>query len=163
MYVCACNRKINIFKRTNLVVTVPMPHTKFQGHRPFWFQRKREPYMDMAAILVMWHTPYYHSPIRWSLHMKFGFNRPRVRSLINNLHLWHSLKLRVLIWLTDSTNFDETTYSFEISTLASRGIILSRHQTTKMLRLRGCAGWSATLLFAYSINRFSHDVAYIID
>ena len=28
-------------------------------------------------------------------------------------------------------------------------------------RLRVCAGWSAPLLFAYGINRFSHDVAHM--
>ena len=27
-----------------------------------------------------------------------------------------------------------------------------------LIRLRGCAGWSAPLLFAYGWNRFSHDV-----
>ena len=39
--------------------------------------------------------------------------------------------------------------------LESRGIILSRRQTTKaLIRLRGCAGWSAPLLFAYGKKRF---------
>ena len=28
-----------------------------------------------------------------------------------------------------------------------------------LIRLRRCAGWFASLLFAYGINRFSHDVA----
>ena len=52
--------------------------------------------------------------------------------------------------------------SLEISALASRGITLSRQRTTKVLiRLRRCAGWSASLLFAYCINRFSHEVAHI--
>ena len=56
----------------------------------------------------------------------------------------------------------ETSYGLEISAIASRGIILSKQRTTKVLiRLRGCAGWSAPLLFAYGINRFSHDVALI--
>ena len=33
---------------------------------------------------------------------------------------------------------------------------------TKMLiRLRRCAGWSASLLFAYGKNRFSHDMAHL--
>ena len=27
---------------------------------------------------------------------------------------------------------------------------------------RGCAGWSASLLFAYGINRFSHDVTQLL-
>ena len=43
--------------------------------------------------------------------------------------------------------------------LESIGIILSRWRTAKVLiRLRGCAGWSATLLFASGKNWFSHDV-----
>ena len=43
-----------------------------------------------------------------------------------------------------------------------RGIILSRQRTTKMLiRLCECAGWSASLLFAYGKNRFCHDAAQI--
>ena len=49
------------------------------------------------------------------------------------------------------------------SATASRGIILSRQQTAKVLiRLRRSAGWSAPLLFAYGINRFSHDMAHIL-
>ena len=48
----------------------------------------------------------------------------------------------------------------ESSDIKTRGIILSRQRTTKVLiRLRGCAGRSALLLFAYILNRFSHDVA----
>ena len=44
----------------------------------------------------------------------------------------------------------EASYSLGILNLASIGIILSRQRTTKVLiRLRGCAGWSAYLLFAY--------------
>ena len=31
-----------------------------------------------------------------------------------------------------------------------------------LIRLRGCAGWYALLLFAYGKNRFCHDVAHII-
>ena len=37
--------------------------------------------------------------------------------------------------------------------IASRSIILSRQRTTKaLIRLPGCGGWSAPLLFAYGIN-----------
>ena len=55
---------------------------------------------------------------------------------------------------------DETSYGLEISVIASRGVTLSNQRTRKaLIRLRGCAGWSAPLLFAYGINRFSHDVA----
>ena len=50
----------------------------------------------------------------------------------------------------------------EILDIASRGITLSRQWTTKaLIRLRGWAGWSAPLLFAYGKNRFSHDVPQI--
>ena len=39
--------------------------------------------------------------------------------------------------------------------------LLSRQRTTKaLIRLRGCAGWSASLLFTYDKNRLSHDVAH---
>ena len=47
--------------------------------------------------------------------------------------------------------------------VVSRGIILSRQRTTKVLiRVHGCVGWSAPLLFAHVINRFSHDLAQLI-
>ena len=42
-----------------------------------------------------------------------------------------------------------------------RGFRLGQRTTKALIRLRGFAGWSAPLLFAYSINRFSHDVAQI--
>ena len=46
--------------------------------------------------------------------------------------------------------------------IASIGIILSRQQTTKaLIRLCGCTGCSAALLFAYGKSRFSHDVAHM--
>ena len=48
-------------------------------------------------------------------------------------------------------------------TIASTGIIPSRKRITMVLiRLCTCAVWSAPLFFAYGINRFSHDMAYII-
>ena len=50
--------------------------------------------------------------------------------------------------------------SLGMSDKSSKASILSRQRTTKaLIRLRGCASWSAPLLFAYGINRFSHDVA----
>ena len=50
----------------------------------------------------------------------------------------------------------------EISAIARRGIILSRQRKPKaLIRLRGCVGWSAPLLFAYGINRFSHGAAQL--
>ena len=45
--------------------------------------------------------------------------------------------------------------------VTSRGIILSRQRTTKaLIRLHRCAGWSASLLFAY--GRISHDMAHFL-
>ena len=56
-----------------------------------------------------------------------------------------------------------TSWRLEILAIKTRGIILSRKWTTKVLiRLCGCVGWSAPLLFAYGKNRFSHDMAPLI-
>ena len=50
----------------------------------------------------------------------------------------------------------------EILLAASLDMILSNKQITKVLiRLCGCAGWSAPLLFAKPENRISRDEAYI--
>ena len=57
----------------------------------------------------------------------------------------------------------EACYSHEIANIETRYIILPRQRTTKVLiRLRGCTGWSAPLLFAYGKTRFSHDVAQLL-
>ena len=54
----------------------------------------------------------------------------------------------------------ETSWRLETLDIEIRGIILSKQWITKaLIRLRGCAGWSAPLLFAYDKNRFSHGVA----
>ena len=42
----------------------------------------------------------------------------------------------------------------EISSIETIGIILSRQLTKALIRLGRCAGWSATLLFAYGIAGF---------
>ena len=57
----------------------------------------------------------------------------------------------------------ETSYKTEISLVASLNMVLSKTQITKVLiRLRGCAGWSAPVLFANPQNRFSRVEAHII-
>ena len=57
----------------------------------------------------------------------------------------------------------EASQSLEILDIASIDIILSKQRKTKaLIRLRGCAGWSAPVLFVYSKNRFSHDVAQMM-
>ena len=68
---------------TNLVVFKhPMPHTKFQGHRPFG--SGEEDFFKVSTIYghdgnlshvtrTVWTN--FRSPIPWRLHMKFGFSQ----------------------------------------------------------------------------------------
>ena len=52
--------------------------------------------------------------------------------------------------------------SHEIANIETRDIILSRQRIRKaLIRLYGCAGWSAPFLFAYGLN-MSHDEAQIV-
>ena len=54
----------------------------------------------------------------------------------------------------------EISQRLEISYTDTRCIILSRQWTTKaLIRLCGCTGWSASLLFAYAKSMFSHGKA----
>ena len=57
----------------------------------------------------------------------------------------------------------ETSWKIEISFEASLDMMLSKQRITKVLSsLRGCAGWSAPLLFADPEDRFSRVEAQII-
>ena len=103
------------------------------------------------------------------------------RKCDEHFHLFKRLRITVTEWqnhgrtrqIQYSPNFLKRGYNKTLNRIwlsiksneskASRGIILSRQRTTKtLIRLRGCAGWSAPLLFAYGINRFSDDMAQII-
>ena len=65
--------------------------------------------------------------------------------------------------LKQACSATETSYGLEVLAIASRDITLSKQRTTKVLiRLHGCAGWSAALLFACGKSRFSHDVAQFL-
>ena len=56
----------------------------------------------------------------------------------------------------------ETDKKIEISLVESLEMILSNKQITKaLIRLHGCAGWSAPLLFANPEDRFSSIAAEI--
>ena len=56
----------------------------------------------------------------------------------------------------------ETREKVEISLVVSLHILLSKKRITKaLIRLRGCAGWSAPVLFANPEDRFSHAEAQI--
>ena len=75
---------------------------------------------------------------------------------------WATSRERVSSGIFDQVRFKpacsatETSWNLETLDRASIHIILSKQRTTKVLiRLRGCADWSALLLFAYGINRFS--------
>ena len=108
--------------------------------------------------------------IHWKMHWKrqhFNVNLQKLVVLDEKLILSllyeprHKKScLRVLrLWPAQLQKLDRV----EILDRASRGITLSRQRTTKVLiRLRGCAAWSAPLLFAYGINRFSHDMVHIM-
>ena len=51
--------------------------------------------------------------------------------------------------LKAATSATETSYKTEISLVASLDMILFKKRITKaLIRLQGCAGWSAPLLFA---------------
>ena len=57
----------------------------------------------------------------------------------------------------------QTGYEIEILLVASLHTILSTKRVTKaLIRLRGCAGWSAPVLFVTPENRFSHTEAHMI-
>ena len=93
----------------------------------------------------------------------------KLQAFPDGKHMSHVTRKPVLgvcdqLRLQPACSVDVTNYGLEISAIASRGIILYRQRTTKALsRLHGCAGWSAPLLFAYVINRFSHGEAHIIE
>ena len=71
------------------------------------------------------------------------------------LHMSHVTKKTVFgisnqVRLKLACSDSETISSLEILEKTGTGIILSKKRSTKVLiRLRGCAGWSAPLLFAY--------------
>ena len=107
--------------------------------------------------------------LRWAHSHFVGFDMSRLISLVGRNTGIHWLLIEPChekTCLCDQNKLkpacsaDETSQGLEISAIASRVIILSRQRKTKVLiRLHGCAGWSAPLLFAYGINRFSHKVA----
>ena len=58
----------------------------------------------------------------------------------------------------------ETRKKIEISLVASLDIVLYKTRITKaLIRLRGCAGWSAPVLFANPEDRFSRGEAHVLD
>ena len=107
--------------------------------------------------------------LRWAHSHFFGFVMSRLNQIIAN-YIYMSLVTRKPVFgVCDQVRHKpactaaETTQGLEILDIASIGIILSKQWSAKaLIRLRGCAAWSARLLFAYSINSFSHDVAHLL-
>ena len=57
----------------------------------------------------------------------------------------------------------ETSWKIAISLMSSLDMILSNtHITKALIRLRGCTGWSAPLLFANMEDRFSRVEAHLL-
>ena len=73
---------------------------------------------------------------------------------------FHFFSLFYVSWNIDIILADRLEL-FTSITLSWKISLLSRQRTTKaLIRLRGCADWSAPLLFIYDKNEFSHDVAH---
>ena len=85
----------------------------------------------------------------------FGFQH--ILGIINMSHVTRKPVFGVFdqVILKPAYSHTETSQRLEIYAIASRGIILSRQRTTKVLiRLELCAGGSAPLLFAYCKTGF---------
>ena len=106
------------------------------------------------------------SNMAWNKHMDqiikkgnsmMGFLRRNLKD--SNESIWATSRENVSSGVFDQVTFKPacpaTEASLYLDTLdiASIHIILSRQRTTKVLiRLRGCAGWSTHLLFAYGLR-----------
>ena len=103
---------------------------------------------DMAHIILTW--------------LSLGINCSGRKINYVVYHMSHVTRKPVLgvcnqVRLKLAYSASESSYSLEISDVASLGNLLSRQWTTKaLIRLRACTCWFAPLLFAYGINRFSH-------
>ena len=74
-----------------------------------------------------------------------------------------------VFWMSDKVRFKpvssatETGQKNEISFVASLDMVIFKTRITKtLIRLRGCAGWSASLLFEKPEDRFSRVKAHLI-
>ena len=86
-------------------------------------------------------------------HMGLNARRPILR-------VYDHARLKPTCSVTESTCSKKA----EILRVASLSIILSRGRTTKaLIRLRGCVGWSAPLIFKCNLVRFSLDAAHKYD
>ena len=123
----------------------------------------------MPRLSLRWaHTHFVGFVISWLTYFCIW---PKQTCLESHLvsHLWSQFS-PVFIWATSWENLSsefcdhvrlkpacsttEASKCLGFSDIASIDVILSRQRKTKMLiRMRGCAGWSTCLLFAYDIGR----------
>ena len=127
-------------------------------------EQKDNYYIDAISLLYTYWFKFKFNIVRLAcLKLRFGtkyrWSTLLSMSLITRKPVFGVSDRVRLKWACSAT---EASYSQEISDLDSKCIILSKQWTTKaLIRLRGCAGWSAPLLFAYGKNRFSLDMACI--
>ena len=86
-----------------------------------------------------------------TLYSVFESDRTGTFSFNNTILIQMNLVTRKPVFgVWDQVRFKPASWRLEILNIETRGIILSRQWTTKgLIRRRGCAGWSAPLLFAY--------------
>ena len=81
----------------------------------------------------------------------------------NNMYIWATSRENLSSGLRPGKTWTSLlSQGLETLNIANIDTILSKLWPTKaLIRLRGCAGWSAPLLFAYGKNSFSHDMAHL--
>ena len=110
-------------------------HTNVARKRPqiTWF-----PVISLGRLLTKWQETHYHICRVWVItsNMSLLMRKP-VFGVCDQVRL------------KPACSATETSRRLEILDIETRGIILSKQRITKaLIRLRGCAGWSAPLLFA---------------
>ena len=84
----------------------------------------------------------------WLVSRDPSYARTHSGEMMSDLERWR------LAALTTTRAFNIRINMVGISTILHYG------KNNTLIRLPGCAGWSASLLFAYGINRFCHDMAH---
>ena len=143
--------------------------------RPVWSESSLSAWRKLGSLATYWVDVQADLSLRWA-HMPFCWFCHEMAQIFNGNYctgthhsdMSHVTRKPVFgvfnqVRLKPACSATEASLRLDSSDIESRSIILSRQRTTKVLiRLRECADWSAPLLFAYGINRFSHDVAHIL-
>ena len=128
----------------------------------------------------VWHIHWPYQVYQWPI-----FYGPAILLHILKTIWWRNVSLRIMdhcdskidivkyMWVSDLYFMVHWFYLMSLSALnyfytlyTPPGTCSSKRSTqwtTKaLISLHGCAGWAALLLFAYGINRFSHNVAHFM-